>query len=620
MWRSSENGRRLRTARRLDRSRSFIDDVDSGRSVSIKKSVTDSGRTNLSWICLSNPESGDSVSSESHILQNQDQFVNWFRETWPYIHRHRGSTFVIVIPGEVIAKRYVLDSILQDISLLHGLGIKLVVIPGSQIQIDELLREKNREPKYVGAYRVTDAHALEACKEAAGRIHVDIEAKLSRGPSIVPLRRHGENGRWHEAGGIVSSGNLVSAKRRGVVNGTDFGATGEVKKIEVARIKEALDKNNIVLLSNLGYSKSGEVLNCNTYEVATACAIALQADKLLCLLNGTILNENNQPLRHITIQEADQMIRKRAEASPSCAARDYVEVVAGLDYLKRLGLDKLFSGEQSVTPRSLSSFNVNGFEQNTCFQIDANSSVNTEGSLNANYIKTKGQGFAIGGEERLSRTYGYLSELTAAAFACRGGVRRVQLVDATVEGALLLELYSRDGVGAMVSSDKDYIIRPAMAGDFPRIKYLLQPLVESGTLVNRPSDQLLEELLSFTVVEKDGILIACSALFPYNNEKCGEVAAFVVAKEWRGRGVGDDLLDYLEKKAAKLGLDRIFLLTTRTADWFVHHGFLSCNIDLIPEKKQMSIDLARGSKYYIKYLLSGIQEAPYGMEHELSIY
>jgi amino-acid N-acetyltransferase len=292
--------------------------------------------------------------------------------------------------------------------------------------------------------------------EAAGRIRVDIEAKLSRGPSIPVLRRQVSNDRWHEVGISVSSGNFISAKPRGVVNGIDFGATGEVKKIDVVRIKERLDSNCIVMLSNLGYSSSGQVLNCNTYEVATACATALQAEKLLCLLDGPVCDENQRHLRFMTLQEADRLICERA--SQSYTAADYVKAVAGPSYMKSLGIDTSSDGLPYIsdpgdngTGAKGSFKSVEPVESSTFPPREA--TYRTENSLVSGIAKKRRgrQGFAIGGEERLSRTYGYLSELTAAVYVCRGGVGRVHLLDSNIQGALLLELYTRDGIGTMVS-------------------------------------------------------------------------------------------------------------------------------------------------------------------------
>lgn len=518
--------------------------------------------------------------------ESQANFVNWFREAWPYIQGHQGSTFVLVISAEVIDGPFV-DGICQDLSLLHGLGIKLVIIPGTHIQIDRLLREKGHKPQYAGSYRITDDAALEASMEVAGKFRLAIEAKLSSQPSIPVLRRHGDNDRWHIGVG-VASGNFVAAKRRGVVDGVDYGATGEVKRLDIARIKRRLEDNCIVILSNLGYSSSGEVLNCNTYEVATACARELQADKLISFLDGPLLDENGRLIRFMTLQGADELIRKWAEQSETAA--NYVKAVAGIDYVKSLGLKRSINSKE-INP-------VNG---------SANSSIKDNGSMMINgngEVSQRGQGLAIGGEERLSREYGYLSELTAAVFVCRGGVQRVHLLDATIKGVLLLELYTRDGIGTMVASDRYEGTRAAEVSDVPRIEELLRPLEENGVLIMRTREQLLKEVGCFIVVERDASIIACAALFPFYKEKCAEVAALAVSSECRGHGQGDKLLDYMENKAVKMGLEKLFLLTTRTADWFVRRGFSQCTIDCIPEQRRARIDLARGSKYYIKELIS----------------
>ncbi|KAF5774871.1 putative amino-acid N-acetyltransferase [Helianthus annuus] len=163
----------------------------------------------------------------------------------------------------------------KDVSLLHGLGIKFVLVLGTYVQIDKVLAEKGREPKHVGRYRITDPDSLKAVMDSAGRIRLMIEAKLSPGLSLCGICRHGENKRLH-SNVSVASGNFLAAKKRRVVEGIDYEAMGEVKKVDVHRIRERLDNDSIVILSNLGYSSSGGVLNCNTYEVATARVLRLE--------------------------------------------------------------------------------------------------------------------------------------------------------------------------------------------------------------------------------------------------------------------------------------------------------------------------------------------------------
>ncbi|MCP5036139.1 MAG: amino-acid N-acetyltransferase, partial [Rhodobacteraceae bacterium] len=138
-----------------------------------------------------------------------DPFVDWFRSSSPYIHAHRGKTFVVVFGGEAVADA-AFTNLIHDIALLHGLGIRLVLVHGARPQIEERLRMRGAEMKYIKGLRVTDEAALICVKEAAGAVRVEIEALLSMGLANSPM-----------AGARiqVTSGNFVTAQPIGIHDG-----------------------------------------------------------------------------------------------------------------------------------------------------------------------------------------------------------------------------------------------------------------------------------------------------------------------------------------------------------------------------------------------------------------
>lgn len=201
-------------------------------------------------------------------------------------------------------------------------------------------------------------------------------------------------------------------------------------------------------------------------------------------------------------------------------------------------------------------------------------------------------------------------ELCTAVYACASGTPRSYVLDATEEGALLLELFTPDGIGCMISRDLYEGIRFARPSDMKEIKALIRPLEENGTLRERTEDELASELRRFAVMQRDQEIIACAALRTFQDEEVAEVAALVVHPQCRGQGRGDSLLQYLEQLAIRDGLNRIFILTTRTAEWFVQRGYMPHGVahesNALPEERLHEIDPARKAQLYMKDLHDAI--------------
>ncbi len=437
-------------------------------------------------------------------MQNITEFVHWFRSAAPYINGFRGKTFVVAFGGEVVSDGQFVG-LAHDINLLSSLGVRLVLVHGARPQVEAQMKERGAEMRYVQGMRVTDELALASVKEAVGIVRVEIEALLSLGLANTPMA--GSDIR-------VAAGNFVTAKPIGVLDGVDLQHTGEVRRIHAEAIQKRLEDGEIVLLSPIGYSPTGEIFNLTLEDVAVHTAAALSADKLVFLMDADgVTGAKNKLISTLTVAEAQKLTER-----------------------KRKTQDDL--------------------------------------------------------------TY----YLPAAVQACRLGVKRAHLISRCRDGALLAELFTRDGVGTLITPTPLETIRAATIDDVGGILNLIEPLEREGTLVRRSRELLEMEVDRFLVLESDGMIMGCVALYPFPEEKAAEMACLAVQPEFRRRGFGDRLLDAAQSLARKKRMKELFVLTTRAEHWFEERGFVETAPEALPRRKQVLYNFQRRSKVLRKVI------------------
>lgn len=231
--------------------------------------------------------------------QTSADFVAWFRSVAPYINAFRGKTFVVAFGGEVVADGKFVE-LTHDLNLLASLGVRLVLVHGARPQIEQHLSHNQIEDHYHHGIRLTDAAAMQCVKEAVGRVRFEIEALMSMGLANSPMAN---------ADIRVAGGNFITAQPIGVIHGVDLLHTGCVRKVDVSAIKDRLAFNEVVLLSPLGFSPTGEIFNLTLEDVATSTAIALDADKLIFLMNTDgVMDKKKELLRELTIASANEIL------------------------------------------------------------------------------------------------------------------------------------------------------------------------------------------------------------------------------------------------------------------------------------------------------------------------
>ncbi len=388
------------------------------------------------------------------VKERKTELVEGFRHSVPYINTHRGKTFVIMLGGEAIEHEN-FSSIVNDIGLLHSLGIRLVVVYGARPQIDANLAAHHHEPLYHKNIRVTDAKTLELVKQAAGTLQLDITARLSMSLNNTPLQGAHIN---------VVSGNFIIAQPLGVDDGVDYCHSGRIRRIDEDAIHRQLDSGAIVLMGPVAVSVTGESFNLTSEEIATQLAIKLKAEKMIG-----------------------------------------------------------FCSSQGVT--------------------------NDDGDIVSELFPNEAQARVEAQEEKGDYNSGTVRFLRGAVKACRSGVRRCHLIS-----------------------------------------------YQEGILVRRSREQLEMEIDKFTIIQRDNTTIACAALYPFPEEKIGEMACVAVHPDYRSSSRGEVLLERIAAQAKQSGLSKLFVLTTRSIHWFQERGFTPVDIDLLPESKKQLYNYQRKSK------------------------
>lgn len=189
--------------------------------------------------------------------------------------------------------------------------------------------------------------------------------------------------------------------------------------------------------------------------------------------------------------------------------------------------------------------------------------------------------------------------LQGAKTASLQGVHRVHLISYAYDGALVEELFTRDGSGTMITDAHYEDVRTANIQDVGGLISLLRPLEEEGILVYRSRERLENEIEHFAVIERDGTILACAALYPIpaaeGELRSAEIACVAVHPSYRKSNRGSQILHYLEDKARALGLQQLFILTTRTAHWFLEQGFEQASVDDLPNARQALYNYQRNS-------------------------
>src|SRR5574343_761459 len=149
--------------------------------------------------------------------------------------------------------------------------------------------------------------------------------------------------------------------------------------------------------------------------------------------------------------------------------------------------------------------------------------------------------------------------LIAPLQSCRQGVRRAHLINRQQDGALLLELFTRDGIGTLISSTEFENLRPATLDDIGGIMELIKPLEQQGILVKRSREKLEMQIGDYVVIERDGLIIGCTAFHVLPGGGSAEIACLAIHPDYRRGARGSDLLAFILQRAEEKQIKRLYV-------------------------------------------------------------
>lgn len=455
------------------------------------------------------------------------------RDAIRYVKKFKNSTVIIYIDDTLINSPVFANHV-RDICMIHEAGLKVIVVPGAGGRISEILSKSGIGWTIHENCRVTEDDAMPLIKMAAFDVSNRVMTSFA-----------GE-------GKTAVIGNWVRARGKGIVNGFDYGTSGEIDKLQTESINTILENGFIPIFPCIGWSLSGKPYNISSIELSQQIAIHLKADKLFFLVPGAEINGKNFKIpKSIEIAEDEN--------------------------IPALNLDEVDEFLKINEPL-LNSADSNA--ENTKHSVVLEKNIDKKNVSHETNSKLHEKIFIL---------------LNKAKSACLSGVPRIHILNGSLDGIVPCEIFSDLGSGTMIYSSGYEKIRDMKREDINSVLNLMQPFIEKQILLPRTRESLAENFRNYIVYELDGIIRACASLIPYTDGQT-EIAGVAVDESFSHIGIGQKIIKFLVKRAESQNSRGIFLLTTQTADWFEKLGFSVSSVESLPEERRKKWNPERGSK------------------------